>query len=453
MSVREPLGLERRPRVVGPESDAATEEVVEPPAAASEPADAPAAEPQSAPADAPAHEPEEQAPEQPAAKPAKDPAPPRPTPEPAPSPPVESEPATTPAPSPPAASPSRGPKPPAVSTPPRATMAPSSALEPAPDVEVQWATDNPEGVAAAAAGTPRIAKPTPTRPPSPSPAGVTPPPKADHDPEPSLEERFPDIARFGRDAPDPPELSTFFRLVPILHWFLPLDHGKHWKSVSNVSANSGRELRLRHRSIWEVHTITAMLILSMNALLLFGLLTGESRATYTNAEPLTSFAWWATVVGASNVVVSFILLGSLLMGHGILSVVTDENYRAVVSSEGPTGVISRMPDYFLTAALYGMLIWWMMLLFVHVDKATAVIIVAVTSAIMVSLLMYVSYAARIIYHSGAHKTGSVFDGLPADEIPRDGGEVADLLLKRAAEDAQADMKPRSLDEQLKAWDR
>ena len=46
-----------------------------------------------------------------------------------------------------------------------------------------------------------------------------------------------------------------------------------------------------------------------------------------------------------------------------------------------------------------------------------------------------------------------FQGMPADEVPKDAQALADHLLIRAVNDAQAEMSPRSLDEQLLQWER
>ncbi len=56
-----------------------------------------------------------------------------------------------------------------------------------------------------------------------------------------------------------------------------------------------KALKESYQAVWEVNTIAAVRVLSMNALLFFGLLTGESKELYWDATPYSSIEWWAMI--------------------------------------------------------------------------------------------------------------------------------------------------------------
>ena len=80
-------------------------------------------------------------------------------------------------------------------------------------------------------------------------------------------------------------LRNFFKLVPLIEWFYPIDHRRLWKDAYNEAHPTGKALKESYQAVWEVNTIAAVLVLSMNALLFFGLLTGESKQLYWDATP------------------------------------------------------------------------------------------------------------------------------------------------------------------------
>ena len=104
---------------------------------------------------------------------------------------------------------------------------------------------------------------------------------------------------------------------------------------------------------------------------------------------------------------------------GVYSAVDDDNFRAIVSARGPTGRLAMIPDYLVVCSMYGMAMWWCMLLLVHVRNIVgSAIIIGLLLAIVTFLVSYSSYAARIIYHSGAHKPESIFqETAPAHHRP------------------------------------
>jgi len=212
----------------------------------------------------------------------------------------------------------------------------------------------------------------------------------------------------------------------------------HWKSTQ-------RELK----AVWEVHTIAAALVLAMNASLFFGLLTGESKDTYWEATPYSSIEWWAMIFGGVIVIVNFVHLNVLLVVHGIYSAVDDDNFRAIVSARGPTGRFVMLPEYLIVCSMYGMAGWWSLLLWVHIqDEIGVITIIGVLLIIVCMLVSYGAYAARIIYHSGAHKPESIFKDIPYEELPKSQEELGYLLMERALVDARATMEPLTINAQI-----
>ena len=244
-------------------------------------------------------------------------------------------------------------------------------------------------------------------------------------------------------------IRNFFRLVPFIEWLYPIDHRRMWKDAYNEAYPTGRALKESYKAVWEVHTIAAALVLAMNASLFFGLLTGESKDTYWEATPYSSIEWWAMIFGGIIVVVNFVHLNVLLVVHGIYSAVDDDNFRAIVSARGPTGRFVMFPEYLIVCSMYGMAGWWSLLLWVHVNNAIGVmIIVGLLLAIVLFLVSYGAYAARIIYHSGAHKPESIFKDTPYEELPTSHEELGFLLMDRALVDARATMEPLTINAQI-----
>ena len=83
-------------------------------------------------------------------------------------------------------------------------------------------------------------------------------------------------------------LRNFFKLVPLIEWLYPIDHRRLWKNAYNEAHPTGKAIKASYQAVWEVNTIAAVLVLSMNALLFFGLLTGESKQLYWDATPYSS---------------------------------------------------------------------------------------------------------------------------------------------------------------------
>ena len=245
-------------------------------------------------------------------------------------------------------------------------------------------------------------------------------------------------------------LRNFFKLVPLIEWFYPIDHRRLWKDAYNEAYPTGKALKESYQAVWEVNTIAAVLVLSMNALLFFGLLTGESKDLYWNATPYSSMEWWTMIVGGAIVIINFCHLGGLLVVHGIYSVVNDNNFRAIVSARGPTGNLAMIPDYLVVCSMYGMAGWWCMLLWVHVqDHVGAMVIIGALLLIVTLLVSYSAYAARIIYHSGAHKPESIFKDMATEDLPQSQKELGHLLMERALNDTQTTMEPLSIGSQIK----
>ena len=245
-------------------------------------------------------------------------------------------------------------------------------------------------------------------------------------------------------------LRNFFKLVPLIEWFYPIDHRRLWKDAYNEAHPTGKALKESYQAVWEVNTIAAVLVLSMNALLFFGLLTGESKALYWDATPYSSIEWWAMIMGGVIVIINFCHLGGLLVVHGIYSVVNDNNFRAIVSARGPTGRLAMIPDYLVVCSMYGMAGWWCMLLWVHInDSVGAFAIIAALVIIVTSLVGYSAYAARIIYHSGAHKPESIFKDMAVEDLPQSHKELGHLLMERALNDTRTTMEPLTIGSQIK----
>ena len=254
-------------------------------------------------------------------------------------------------------------------------------------------------------------------------------------------------SRYSKAARRP--IRNFFKLVPFIEWLYPIDHRRMWKDAYNEAYPTGKELKESYKAVWEVHTIAAALVLAMNASLFFGLLTGESKDTYWEATPYSSIEWWAMIFGGVIVIVNFVHLNVLLVVHGIYSAVDDDNFRAIVSARGPTGRFVMLPEYLIVCSMYGMAGWWSLLLFVHIQDTIGVVaIIAVLLTIVFLLVSYGAYAARIIYHSGAHKPESIFKDIPNEELPTSHEELGYLLMERALVDARATMEPLTINTQI-----
>ena len=254
-------------------------------------------------------------------------------------------------------------------------------------------------------------------------------------------------SRYSKAARRP--IRNFFKLVPFIEWLYPIDHRRMWKDAYNEAYPTGKELKESYKAVWEVHTIAAALVLAMNASLFFGLLTGESKDTYWEATPYSSIEWWAMIFGGVIVIVNFVHLNVLLVVHGIYSAVDDDNFRAIVSARGPTGRFVMLPEYLIVCSMYGMAGWWSLLLFVHIQDTIGVVaIIAVLLTIVFLLVSYGAYAARIIYHSGAHKPESIFKDIPNEELPTSHQELGYLLMERALVDARATMEPLTINTQI-----
>ncbi len=254
-------------------------------------------------------------------------------------------------------------------------------------------------------------------------------------------------SRYSNEARRP--IRNFFKLVPFIEWLYPVDHRRMWKDAYNEAYPTGKELKESYKAVWEVHTIAAALVLAMNASLFFGLLTGESKDTYWEATPYSSIEWWAMIFGGVIVIVNFVHLNVLLVVHGIYSAVDDDNFRAIVSARGPTGRFVMLPEYLIVCSMYGMAGWWSLLLWVHVQDAIGVVaIIGILLTIVFLLVSYGAYAARIIYHSGAHKPESIFKDIPYEELPTSHEELGYLLMERALVDARASMEPLTINAQI-----
>lgn len=242
---------------------------------------------------------------------------------------------------------------------------------------------------------------------------------------------------------------NFLKLVPVLEWFYPIDHRRLWKDAYNEAYPSGKTLKESYKDVWEMNTLAAVLVLAMNASLFFSLLTGESKDFYWEAESYTSLAWWTMVMGGVIVVINFCHLNCLLVVHGIYSAVDDDNFRTIVSARGPTGKLAMIPDYLVVCSMYGMATWWSMLLVVHIrDLVGTLVIVGALLLIVTFLVSYSSYAARIIYHSGAHKPESIFSEMASEDLPRSHEELGQMLMERALNDAQKTMEPLNIGSQI-----
>ena len=245
-------------------------------------------------------------------------------------------------------------------------------------------------------------------------------------------------------------IRNFFKLVPILEWFYPIDHRRLWKDAYNEAYPSGKTLKESYKAVWEVNTLAAVLVLAMNASLFFNLLTGESKDFYWASTPYTSLAWWTMVMGGVIVVINFVHLNCLLVVHGVYSAVDDDNFRAIVSARGPTGRLAMIPDYLVVCSMYGMAMWWCMLLIVHVKALVgSAIIIGLLLAIVTFLVSYSSYAARIIYHSGAHKPESIFQEIAADNLPQTHEELGEAIMQRALSDMRQTMEPLNIGSQIR----
>ena len=245
-------------------------------------------------------------------------------------------------------------------------------------------------------------------------------------------------------------IRNFFKLVPILEWFYPIDHRRLWKDAYNEAYPSGKTLKESYKAVWEVNTLAAVLVLAMNASLFFNLLTGESKDFYWASTPYTSLAWWTMIMGGVIVVINFVHLNCLLVVHGVYSAVDDDNFRAIVSARGPTGRLAMIPDYLVVCSMYGMAMWWCMLLLVHIKTIVgSAIIIGLLLAIVTFLVSYSSYAARIIYHSGAHKPESIFQEIAADNLPQTHEELGEVIMQRALNDMRQTMEPLNIGSQIR----
>ena len=218
--------------------------------------------------------------------------------------------------------------------------------------------------------------------------------------------------------------------MPVLEWFYPIDHRRLWKDAYNEAYPSGKSLKESYKAVWEVNTLSAVLVLAMNASLFFSLITGESSDLYWSSTPYTSLTWWTMVMGGVIVVINFVHLNCLLVVHGVYSAVDDDNFRAIVSARGPTGRLAMIPDYLVVCSMYGMAMWWCMLLLVHVRNIVgSAIIIGLLLAIVTFLVSYSSYAARIIYHSGAHKPESIFQDTAPAHLPQTHEALGEAIMR------------------------
>lgn len=244
-------------------------------------------------------------------------------------------------------------------------------------------------------------------------------------------------------------IRNFFKLVPLIEWFYPIDHRRLWKDAYNEAHPTGKDLKESYKAVWEVHTIAAALVLSMNALMFFGLITGESKDLYWDATPYSSIEWWGMIIGGLIVIINFVHLNVLLVVHGVYSAVDDDNFRAIVSARGPTGRFAMFPEYLIVFSMYGMATWWSILLWIHVKDAIGVLVIIATLLVMVTFLVaYAAYAARIIYHSGAHKPESIFKNMAAEDLPKSQEELGDILMERALNDTRTTMEPLTINSQI-----
>ena len=251
---------------------------------------------------------------------------------------------------------------------------------------------------------------------------------------------------FVRNRP----IRNFLKLVPVLEWFYPIDHRRLWKDAYNEAYPSGKSLKESYKAVWEVNTLSAVLVLAMNASLFFSLITGESSDLYWSSTPYTSLTWWTMVMGGVIVVINFVHLNCLLVVHGVYSAVDDDNFRAIVSARGPTGRLAMIPDYLVVCSMYGMAMWWCMLLLVHVRNIVgSAIIIGLLLAIVTFLVSYSSYAARIIYHSGAHKPESIFQDTAPAHLPQTHEALGEAIMRRALDDKRATMEPINIGSQIR----
>jgi hypothetical protein len=70
-------------------------------------------------------------------------------------------------------------------------------------------------------------------------------------------------------------------------------------------------------------------------------------------------------------------------------------------------------------------------------------------AIVTFLVSYSSYAARIIYHSGAHKPESIFQEIAASHLPQTHEELGDAIMQRALKDMRQTMEPLNIGSQIR----
>ena len=244
-------------------------------------------------------------------------------------------------------------------------------------------------------------------------------------------------------------LRNFFKLVPLIEWFYPIDHRRLWKDAYNEAYPTGKALKESYQAVWEVNTIAAVLVLSMNALMFFGLITGESKDLYWNATPYSSIEWWGMIMGGIIVIINFVHLNVLLVVHGVYSAVDDDNFRAIVSARGPTGRFAMFPEFLIVFSMYGMATWWSMLLWIHVKDAVGALVIIAALLIMVTFLVsYAAYAARIIYHSGAHKPESIFKNMAVEDLPKSHEELGHILMQRALNDTRTTMEPLTINSQI-----
>jgi len=243
-------------------------------------------------------------------------------------------------------------------------------------------------------------------------------------------------------------IRNFFKLVPLIEWFYPIDHRRLWKDAYNEAYPTGKDLKESYKAVWEVHTIAAALVLAMNAMMFFDLITGESKDIYWNAAPYSSIEWWAMIMGGFIVIINFVHLNVLLVVHGVYSAVDDDNFRAIVSARGPTGRFAMFPEYLIVCSMYGMATWWSMLLWIHIKGVGSLAIIAALLIMVTFLVSYAAYAARIIYHSGAHKPESIFKNMAVEDLPKSQEELGHVLMERALNDTRTTMEPLTINSQI-----
>ena len=91
-----------------------------------------------------------------------------------------------------------------------------------------------------------------------------------------------------------------------------------------------------------------------------------------------------------------------------------------------------------------------MLLWVHVqDSVGALAIIAALVLIVTFLVSYSAYAARVIYHSGAHKPESIFKNMAVEDLPQSQEELGQLLMERALNDTRTTMEPLTIGSQIR----